>query len=109
MEQARACDDRLKEIYLIRAIGEYEAATQIFSKETHLHDWSDSQYCIGLAFFMHAAIAESKVAIDDLKKAISYFDAAEPGYESIGPQKDFKKLISVRKRAKTWLKEMQQA
>ena len=107
LEQAGTSNDRLKEIYLIRAIGEYESATQIFSKETHLHDWSESQFCIGLAFYMHAAIADSKLAVDDLKKAILYFDAAKPGYEATAPEKDLKKLKSVRKKANTWLKELE--
>jgi hypothetical protein len=56
---------------------------------------------------MHAAIAESEIALSDLKKAIECFDAALLGYEAVGQQSDLKKLKSVRKKAKTRLKDLQ--
>jgi transcriptional regulator with XRE-family HTH domain len=106
LEQAKSSNARLREIYLIRSIGAYELVTQILKEDAHLQQWSEAQYCIGLAFFLHAEISEPKLAASDLEKALSYFAAALPGYQSSELKADLKKLKAAQKRTRALLKNI---
>jgi transcriptional regulator with XRE-family HTH domain len=107
LDLAHSSDDRIMEVYLIRSISAYEMAARIFGKDTHLQEWSEAQYCIGLAFLLHSDISEQTLAEDDLKKALSYFAVALPGYRSLELKDDLKKLRALQRKAKTMLKNLQ--
>jgi hypothetical protein len=68
---------------------------------------SDAQFGIGLAFFLHAEIAEKETAISDLEKALAYYETALPGYRIDGRKDDLKKLESAKTETKTRLKRLQ--
>jgi transcriptional regulator with XRE-family HTH domain len=62
----------------------YDAAIQT-SKEAIEHADTDVENeDIGLAFFLHAEIAEKETAISDLEKALVYYESALPGYQIEG-------------------------
>jgi transcriptional regulator with XRE-family HTH domain len=96
LDLARSSTPSLKEAYLARSIESNEAATRILGKENYLQKWSQAQFCIGLAFFLHAEISEHDAAVEDLQRATSYFDAAVPGYQTSGMENDLKKLKAAR-------------
>jgi transcriptional regulator with XRE-family HTH domain len=108
LECARSSKSGVREAYLVRSIGEYEAAAYMLDKETHLGAWSHAQFSIGLAFFLHAEKAEPNVAVADLGNALSCFDAAEPGYRSLNERRDLKKLQSARTETKVRLQNLRQ-
>jgi hypothetical protein len=76
------------------------------SDEDDIHT-SDAQFSIGLAFFLHAEIAEKEAAISDLEKALECYEAALPGYRIDGRKEKLKKLESARTETKARLKRLQ--
>jgi hypothetical protein len=108
LECARSSKSGVREAYLVRSIGAYEAAAYMLDKEASLGAWSHAQFSIGLAFFLHAEIAEPNVAAADLENALSCFDAAEPGYRSLNEQRDLKRLRSARSETKLRLQDLRQ-
>jgi hypothetical protein len=109
LEIAKSSSPQFRELYLIRTIGANEAASMNFDKESHLQNWSYAQFCIGLAFFLHAEISDAKLAIEDLEKALTYFDAALPGHEVPGKEDDLKRLSSAQREARLRLKNLRQS
>jgi transcriptional regulator with XRE-family HTH domain len=104
-ENPNAPDDGRREIYLTRSIHAHEVALAM-SDGDDVHT-SDAQFGIGLAFFLHAEIAEKGTAISDLGKALVYYEAALPGYRIDGRKNYLKKLESARTETKTRLKKLQ--
>jgi hypothetical protein len=105
LEQARSTPDRRREIYLTRSIHAHEVALAM-SENDDIHS-SDARLGIGLAFFLHAEIAEKEIAISDLEKALTYYEAALPGFR-IGDRKDrLKRLESAKTETKARLERLQ--
>jgi tetratricopeptide (TPR) repeat protein len=105
LDQARFMTDRRRELYLTRSIHAHEVALAM-SNDDDVHT-SDAQFHIGLAFFLHAEIAEKETAISDLEKALEYYEAALPGYPVDSRKDDLKKLESAKTVAKARLKKLQ--
>jgi hypothetical protein len=99
LEQASQSIMKLKEMYLFRSINAIEAATEIFRKESHLEKWSQAQFHIGLAYYLHAEIAEPEIAVADLENAISCFESAVAGYHGAEKTEDMDRLQRVTKAA----------
>jgi tetratricopeptide (TPR) repeat protein len=99
----------LREAYLMRSIAASEVAADIFGKDSNPSKWSETQFHIGLAFFLHAEIAETEIEFGDLERALSYFHEAEAGYRSPGQEKDFRKLRRAQKATKARLKALRAA
>jgi transcriptional regulator with XRE-family HTH domain len=81
-----------KEIYLARSIGAHEMALQVFDRDSHTESWSTAQHCIGLACFFHAQIADGEQAANDLEMAITYFDSALSGFQTLRSNEDLEEL-----------------
>jgi hypothetical protein len=105
LDQARFTTDSRREIYLTRSIHAYEVALAI-SDDDGVHT-SHAQFSIGLAFFLHAEIAEKEIAISELEKALVYYEAALPGYRIDGREDDLKNLESAKTATKNRLKSLQ--
>jgi tetratricopeptide (TPR) repeat protein len=107
LDQATASDERMQEVYLLRSIGAYEASSLNFDKDSHLDEWSECHFCIGLAFLIHSETSDKDVAIDDLQKAINQFEVALPGFQAINSE-NLKKLEKARQRAIETLDKLRQ-
>jgi hypothetical protein len=105
LDQARFTTDRRREVYLTRSIHAHEVALAM-SDDDDVHT-SDAQFGIGLAFFLHAEMAEKETAISDLEKALVYYEAALPRYRIDGSKDHLKKLESARTETKTRLEKLQ--
>jgi hypothetical protein len=104
LDQARYTTDTRRELFLTRSIHAHEVALAM-SDVDDIHT-SDAQFCIGLAFFLHAEIAENNIAISDLEKALEYYEAALPGYRVDGREDHLRKLESAKKETNTRLREL---
>lgn len=109
LELAQRSNPATKEAYLGRSIEVNEGAIHILSKEDHPEQWSHARFCIGLAFYLHAEISSTEVAIADCEAAISHFDAANPAYRAAGMEKDLEKLLAADKETKARLLALRQA
>lgn len=105
LDQAGHTTDRKREVYLTRSINAHEIVLAM-SDDEDVHT-TDAQYCIGLAFVLHAEIAEEKVAISDLEQALRFFEAALPGYQIENRKDNLERLESMRAKAKARLNELQ--
>jgi hypothetical protein len=72
----------------------------------HPRKWADGQFYTGMAFFLHAEMTESKIAIGDLEGAISRFDAAIIGYESSGMENELEDARNAKKQAENDLERL---
>lgn len=109
LECAKLFGSKIREAYLVRSIGAYEATAYTLDKDTNVEAWSHAQFGIGLAFFLHAEISEPELASTDLENALSCFDAAEPGYQSLKEKQDLKKLRAARAETEVRLKKLRDA
>lgn len=107
LDQARSCAKTLREVYLIRSIGAFQVGSAVYAEDSV--EWSYAQFSIGLAFFLHAEVSGREMAIDDLTRALEFFDVALPGYKSPELEHDLKKLRAAQKEAKTRLHALQAA
>ena len=71
LEQAHLTTDGRMEIYLTRSIHAHEVVLAMSSEDDALT--SDANFCIGLAFSLHAGITEKETAISDLQMALKYY------------------------------------
>lgn len=106
LETAKTSPSGIREAYLVRTIGEYEAAAHILDKDTDLTSWSNAKFGVGVAFFLHAEISEPEGAIADLENALKCFDEAEPGVISANEPQAQKRLEAARAETKTRLDKL---
>lgn len=104
LDQARFITDSRREIYLTRSIQAHEVVLAI-SEEGGAYT-SDAQFCIGLAFFLHAEVAEKDTAISDLEMALKYYEFAIPGYKVEDNKDHLNKVKSAKKAAKARLNDL---
>jgi tetratricopeptide (TPR) repeat protein len=71
----------IREIYLAQAIAAYQTALQIFAKNAQSPQWFDAHFYMGLCYFFHSEIADENIVVDDLRKALSLFEIALPGFQ----------------------------
>jgi tetratricopeptide (TPR) repeat protein len=105
LDQARFTTDRRRAIYLNRSIHAHEAVLAMSDVDDTYT--SEAKFCIGLAFFLHAEIAEKKTAISDLEKALEYYEAALSDFQIGGQEAHLKKIKSARKETEARLRKLQ--
>lgn len=105
LDQAKFTKDHRRAIYLTRSIHANEAVLAMATDNDSSS--SDANFYIGLAFFLHAEMAEKEVAISDLEMAAKYYEDALPGYRANNKSDELRKLDAAKIAAASRLRELQ--
>lgn len=102
-DQALTMNSEMREMYLYRARGEYEAALQVFTEERNPLRWAQIQMYLGSIFGVHAEIEGISSAEADREEAIKHYLNAIRAFEVIqcpdGVSSCRRAITRVRKRA----------
>lgn len=97
VEHGLRCQDALMEFYLLRAIGSYLAAAEIFDEERHPSTWAFIQSEVSRIYFAHSRIADQETAKSDLERSANHIMNAIRVHESLNAEQA---VIACRKALK---------
>lgn len=105
-EHALEVNEGMAEFYLFRALGAYESAASVLTKERDSVSWADMQLEIGSIFAYHAELGDGDVRQQDLEMAIERFRNAIPIFTASGDNHKADWCASALQRAESSLAEM---
>lgn len=105
-EHALEVDEGMAELYLFRALGAYESAASVLTKERDSEFWARIQLEIGSIFAYHAKLGEGDTRQRDLEMAIERFRSAIPVFNASGDNHKADWCADALQRAESSLAEM---
>jgi transcriptional regulator with XRE-family HTH domain len=77
-------DQQLSEVYLARAVQSFDLAAEVLGVEREPHRWAHLRASQASIFALHAEWAEVSIGLNDLQRAIDYYEEAAAVFEKHG-------------------------
>jgi hypothetical protein len=86
IDQAERVLGTAKEVYLFRAVQMCEAAAGHYDPQHYPKHWAKTQMYLGLIFLLHSEIEGINCAVEDLNRALIFFQNAREIFEQVDAQ-----------------------